>query len=135
MNKKDLKDLVIIPLLGDYSFRKEWEIACWQKVIESKELLRLLTTSYERHNIVTRAAAIDGIFSGKSYKKICEELFISPQTISVLKKAISEKAYRSYLERSKKERKKKSYSFVAKSSERKRVTLRRTKYGFLRVPQ
>src|SRR3989344_7123234 len=101
------KEPMKVPSLEDYSSRKEWEAACWKKIIESEELLQLLITSHERHDIVMRAAAIDSIASGKSYRKIAEELWLSSQTISGIKKAMDEKAYKSYLERSKGERKKK----------------------------
>ncbi|OGY99518.1 MAG: hypothetical protein A2945_01520 [Candidatus Liptonbacteria bacterium RIFCSPLOWO2_01_FULL_52_25] len=104
MSKKE--PMKTLPL-GDYTSRKEWEDACWKKIVESEELLQLLITSHERHDIVMRAAAIDGLASGKSYRKIAEELWLSSQTISGIKKAMDEKAYRSYLERSKKGRKKK----------------------------
>jgi len=57
-----------------------------------------------------RAAAIDLIQSGKSYRQISEKLWLSSQTISCLKKALAENGYKSYQERSKTERKKKNYS-------------------------
>jgi predicted transcriptional regulator len=56
-----------------------------------------------------RAAALDRLSTGKSYSEIGEELWLSPQTVSGIKKAASEKSYKSYLERSKKGRKKKIY--------------------------
>jgi len=123
-----------MPAVSDYSSRKEWEAACWQKIATSEELLQLLTTAYDRHNIVMRAATVDGLASGKSYRKIGEELWISPQTISSIKKSANEKVYKSYLERSKKERKKRVYGIVESHRRKPRGTPRRTKYGILYAP-
>jgi len=133
----DKKESTIIPSINNYHSREEWEAACWQKILESKELLSLLITSHERRDLVMRAAAMDGLISGKSYRKIGKELWISPQTISAIKKAIDEKAYRSYLERSHKERKKKQYDPVPifkKSITRQHGKPRRTKYGTIYMP-
>ena len=132
MNKKEFAKM---PLLVDYSSRKAWEIVCWKEVIKSEELLQLLTTSYDRHNIVMRAVALDGLASGKSYREIGKEFWISPQTLSSIKKATDEKTYRSYLERSKKERKKRKYDGVFEVRRRKpKGTPKRTKYGILYMP-
>lgn len=129
------KVLVVIPPIGYYRSRKEWEIVCWEKILESKDLLKLLITSHERHDLVMRAATIDRLFSGKSYKQIGEELWLSPQTVSGIKKAAHEKIYKSYLERSKKERKSKIYSSNIKTRSSKPLGIsRRTKYGTLRMP-
>ena len=122
-----------MPSINDYSSRKEWEAAYWERIIQSKELLQLLTTSHERHDLVMRAAAIDDISVGKTYRKIGEELWLSHQTISGIKKAVSERGYKSYLERSKKDRKKKNYSFTL-THRRRQGTPRRTKYGKLYMP-
>jgi len=133
----DKEKLIVLPPIDNYSSRQEWETACWREILESKELLSLLITSHERRDLVNRAAAMDKIISGKSYQEIGKELWISPQTISVIKKAINEKAYRSYLERSHKERKKRKYSPspVSKKSKNKPYgRLRRTKYGTIRMP-
>ena len=128
------KEPLKMPPIGDYSSRKEWEAACWKKIVESEELLRLLVTSHERHDIVMRAAAIDGLTSGKSYRKIAEELWLSSQTISGIKKALDEKAYKSYLERSKKGRKKRRYSFIETPRRKPKGRPIRTKYGVLYIP-
>lgn len=124
-----------MPALKNYNSRTEWESACWGKVLSSKDLLELLVTSNERHDLVMRATAVDALVSGKSYKQIGEELWLSPQTISGIKKALTENNYRSYLERSKKERKKKVYSH---SMEPRRLrpsgTPHRTKYGTVYIP-
>ncbi len=132
INKKQLMSL---PLLDKFSSRKEWELACWRKISKSYEFLELLTTSNERHNLVMRAAILKELLLGKGPRLISRKLFVSLQTISVVKKAITENNYRSYLERSKKERKKKEYS-VFKTSERpkRRGWPRRTKYGTIYIP-
>lgn len=137
-NKKtvDKKELPAMPEIRNYNSRAEWETACWRKISASKDLLDSFITSYERHNLIMRAAAVDAIASGKSYKQIGNELWLSPQTISGIKKALAENNYyRSYLNRSKKERKKRVYSHTAKSGQsRPRGTPRRTKYGTLYIP-
>jgi len=124
-----------MPLVSDYSSRPEWEAAYWQKILQSKELFRLLVSSHERHNLVMRAAALDRLIACKSYKQIGEELWLSPQTISGIKKILKEKSYRSYLERSKKERKKKIYSFNSLPAKtRPHGKSYRTKYGTIYLP-
>lgn len=121
-----------LPPLGAYASRSEWEKDCWQKISASQGLLELIVTPYERRSLVLRAAARDSIAAGKSYRKIGEELWLSPQTVSGLKKALSEKSYRSYRERSKKERKKRVLSSSGKPRRpRPEGIPRRTKYGIL----
>ena len=135
LSDKKFKKLLIIPSIDDYPSRQEWEKALWQKILESKELLQLLITSHERHNLVMRAAALGGLIAGKSYRQMSKDFFLSLQTISAVKKAIAENNYRSYLERSKKERKKKKYSISpthTKSRPRGRPV--RTKYGTIYLP-
>ena len=128
------KKKVALPSLKNYSSRTEWEAACWQEVVRSEELLQTLTTNYERHHLVLRAAALEGLALGKNYKQIGEELFISPQTISTIKKSLTEKSYRSYLERSKKERRKRNYSANSFFKPKRRGRPVRTKYGTIRIP-
>lgn len=131
MNKYvNKKASAFLPPIDSFSSRKEWETACWQKLLKSEELLKTLTTSYERHNIVMRAAVSDGFIAGKSYRRISKETQLSLQTIGVIKKAIRERNYRSYLERSKKERKKRKYSAYSVSAKRRLIgTPRRAKHG------
>jgi len=129
------KGLGMVPPIGNYLSRKEWENACWRKVSESKELLNTLTTSHERHNLAIRAAAIQGLASGKSYREISKELFISTQTVSSIKKALSEKTYRSYPERSEGKRKKKEHDFIpSRFKPKHRGRPVRTKYGTIYLP-
>ena len=92
MNKKSrlewkFKDL---PSLDAFQSRKEWEAACLNKVLETKGVLEILLTPKERHNLVIRAAAVESLASGKSYRQIGRELWVSPQTLSGLRKAVAE---------------------------------------------
>ena len=80
-----------------------------------------------------RVAALDGLMFGKSYKDIGDELWLSPQTISGIKKVLKENNYRSYLERSKKERKKRRYGSkpdISRSNNPRHLgKAHKTKYG------
>jgi len=135
MSKSDKAKVNLLPPLDRYSSRQEWEDACWQKILKSEDFLKLLTTRNERHNLVMRAAIIDAINSGKKYREIAEELWLSPQTVSTIKKATKENNYRSYRERGKTERKKKVYSAGPISRRRKhRGRAVRTKYGTVYLP-
>ena len=102
-----------LPPIGHYASRREWEEACWKKIVSSRALLASLVTSYERRNLVFRAAVIDRISAGHKHRQIAKELWCSPQTISSIKKAISGGGYKSYRERGKTERKKRVYSRIA----------------------
>ena len=126
--------LAVIPPIGNYSSRREWENVCWQNILQSEKLFELLATSHERHNLVMRAAAIRGIILGESYRHISKKLFLSLQTISGIKKAIIENSYKSYLERSKKERKRKKYSTGISFKPKYKGRPIRTKHGTLHVP-
>ncbi|MBI2591802.1 MAG: hypothetical protein HYW34_03955 [Candidatus Brennerbacteria bacterium] len=125
-----------LPPITRYSSRKEWEDACWQKILKLNKVSDLLLTSYERHNLVMRAAVIDGINLKKSYTQIADELWLSPQTISSIKKALKENNYRSYRERGKKERKKKIYSSGPVLNQKRKYSGRSipTKYGRVYLP-
>jgi len=128
------KKLIVMPLMNNYLSRKEWEKACWQKMLNSQKLLSLLVSAHERHDLIMRAVCAEHLLVGESYKKIGEELWLSPQTISGIKKAINGKEYKSYLEWSKKERKKKVYGSTFSALKQKRSQYRegrphRTKYG------
>ena len=129
------KKLTMLQPIADYSSRKEWEENSLQKILESKELLSILLTSYERHNLVIRAAVLQGLDVGKGHRQLSRELFVSLQTINSVKKASAENNYRSYSERSKKERKKRKYStssFGTITKRRGRPV--RTKYGIVHMP-
>jgi len=124
-----------LPPLNQFQSRGEWEGACWKIVSKSNTYLSLLTTAYDRRNIIIRAAALEQLSSGKSYKQITDELWLSPQTISSIKKICSENIYKSYWERSKSERKRKAYSTNSAQQKRKpKGRPVRTKYGTVHIP-
>lgn len=130
------KWLKTMPAIDKYPSRQKWEAACWRRILKSRDLLQLLVTGYERRNLVMRAATLAGLASGKSYLEIGQELWLSPQTVSSIKKAITEEIYRSYRERSKSERKKKKYSSgSARPDPRLRGRGVRTKYGMVYPPK
>lgn len=129
-----VKPAFSLPSLSQFSSRKEWEEACWKVISKSDKLLSVVTTSYERHNIVLRALAAEYISSGKKYRQIAEELFISPQTVSSIKKSFDGRLYKSYRERGKSERKRKIYSSNPTPKKHKPLSRSiRTKYGIVRV--
>src|SRR3990172_8184043 len=99
------KTSLSLPPMSRHPSRKEWENACWRKILKSEELLGLLVTPYERHNLVMRAAVMERMRAGKRYRQIADELWLSPQTISSIRKASGKNSYHSYRERSKTERK------------------------------
>jgi len=135
MNKKcvDGKDLTIFQSIKDFNSRKEWQSSCWKKILKSENLLAFLITPHERNDLVMRAAVMSGIASGKSYREISKELWVSSQTISVIKKAVNEKTYRSYLGRN--ERKQREYSVDIRPVQARRYgKRRRTKYGTIYMP-
>jgi len=126
---------IILPAVSHCPSRKEWEETCWRKILNSQDFLVSLITPYERHNFVLRAAVMDRIRSGKSYRQIGEELWLSSQTISVIKKAINSDGYQSYRERGKTERRKTKYSSSLRPTKIKpRGRPVRTKYGVVYIP-
>lgn len=80
-----------------FKSRKEWEGFVWEKFLENikkdssekatKFLNRLLTNN-EKKIIIKRLLTLSLINKGKSYRKIGEILWISPSTISSLKKSV-----------------------------------------------
>ena len=128
--KSNKKSLWVVPAVNNYSSRTVWEAASWEKVLGSKKLLQLLITPYERRAIVLRAAAIERLATGASYRQIGEELWLSPQTISGIKKSLVGEGYRSYADLSRGKRKKKqSDSLVRVSLRRPEGRRVKTKYG------
>ena len=117
-----------LPSRNLYASRKEWERACWKKVMKSEKFLDSLVTSNERRNLVMRAAVTEFVNSGKRPQQISRELQISRQTVSSIRKVVKEGGYKSYRERGKTERKKKVYSYHP-SKKKPYRRYRRTKYG------
>lgn len=137
MPKKSIngKKFPMIPSIKDYSSSEKWKEISWRNILESKKLLSLLITSHEKHDLIMRVAISEGLSLGKGQRQLSRELSVSLQTINAVKKAIAENNYRSYLERSKKERKKKKYSpnsISPKIAGKGRPV--RTKYGTVYMP-
>jgi len=131
VNKKSrlewkFKDL---PSLDAFQSRKEWEAACLNKVLETKGVLEILLTPKERHNLVIRAAAVESLASGKSYRQIGRELWVSPQTLSGLRKAVAENNYRSYASRHPQVRRPKTGRWFSESKMKSRRVLKHTAFG------
>ncbi len=123
-----------IPPISSFSSRNEWKNFCRQKILKSKKLLQLLITLDEQNDLVVRAAALKGILSGKSYREISKEFFVSLQTINAVRKGIDENGYRSYSERSRKEKRNSTHNpspVRIKQGDHKRSV--RTKYGRIYV--
>ena len=135
MDTKNRNDIIILPRLGKYASRKEWEVACWKRLLRSPGRFYQIMTSYERHDIVMRAAVAHLLSLDLSYRDIGRELWLSPQTISVVKKGLLERGYRSYAVREKVERKKRVYSVDHRRPHRKipMGQSHRTKYGTIHL--
>ncbi|KKU90835.1 MAG: hypothetical protein UY23_C0006G0044 [Candidatus Jorgensenbacteria bacterium GW2011_GWA1_48_11] len=124
-----------MPPINHYLSRKDWLEASWKKIAKSEKPLALLVTPYERRNIVMRAAVRDCLDSGKGIRQIARELQLSLQTVNAVKKALSEKNYRSYRERGKSERQKRVFSsYNNQVKERFHGRPARTKYGKVNLP-
>ncbi|TSC96462.1 MAG: hypothetical protein Athens071426_674 [Parcubacteria group bacterium Athens0714_26] len=74
--------------------KKEWQLHTWNLLLKDmndsnfgKALNRILSI-YEKNMIVNRLAALALLRKGKSYRKIGEELWLSPTTIRSLKKLL-----------------------------------------------
>lgn len=125
----------IFSSIDTFSSRKAWEDACWRKLIKSPKVLQLITTATERHNFVMRVAARERLQAGVQHRQIARELLLSLQTIGVIKKAAQENSYRSYRERGKTERKKRSYTHnIVRPATIRRGKPVKTKYGTIHIP-
>ena len=81
-----------------YATRKEMEAGIWKRLTgelarisspsEMERALAALTTAYEREQIIKRTFAIKLLKEGKSYNEIGRILWLSPTTISALKKSV-----------------------------------------------
>ncbi len=119
-----------LPSIEKFASRREWEAVCWESLLKCPELIRLLATSRDRRAFAAKAYAVQGLKSGKSYREIGKESWLSPQTISALQKAIIRHEYQSYSEYGR-TREKPGSPLRSSRSPRRRV---RTKYGTLRIP-
>ena len=84
-----------------FNSRKEWESFIWDKAIDGlakagsktnvNEILNELLGEYEKKLMLRRLTAILLIKDGLSYSQIGEILWVSPSTISAIKKSLSSK--------------------------------------------
>jgi uncharacterized protein YerC len=91
--------------LKEFNSRKAWVDSIWSKILadiknpQSAQMLNALISAHEKERIVNRLVALTLIKQGKSYKKIGEELWLSPTTIRSLKRLVENnfnKEYKSY---------------------------------------
>lgn len=106
--------------VSKFKSRKEWEDFIWLKFLERaektksnkqlKNFLDGLLSVNEKKLIIKRLTALAMIKAGKTYKEIEEVLWISPSTISALKKSVEKRSgYQSnryYVEKSANEKRK-----------------------------
>ncbi|MEK7212530.1 MAG: Trp family transcriptional regulator [Patescibacteria group bacterium] len=105
--------------ISKFKSRKEWEGALWQKFLEDIRktesrktaiFLDSILSENEKGLISRRLAAMALIKTGKTYREVGEILWISPSTISAIKKSASDrlnyKSSRYYAGQSKNEKRK-----------------------------
>lgn len=104
--------------------RREWETAIWKKLIqelaaasssrEVEQMLNALFTAHEKKQFIDRAAAMALLEQRKTYREIGDILWLSPATISAVRKSLqAKKGYVSRYARWKVEgRKKKHFSVL-----------------------
>ncbi len=95
----------IIKEINQFRMRKEWEKYLWEEFLkefekanpkESAKFLNNLLSDDEKFSITRRWAVIVFLKEGLSYKEIGRILWISPNTISAIKKSIEKRSnYRS----------------------------------------
>ena len=83
-----------------FKSRREWEEHAWEKIVEGlamakssrgiKDSLDLLLTASEKKQMINRATAIFMLKQGKTYREIGEMLWLSPATISAIKKSMKQ---------------------------------------------
>ncbi len=106
-----------IPSVNKFKSRKEWEKHIWSLLIkilvkanstqEIEKLLNMLLTAHEKKQMIKRASAVSLLKQGKSYQEIGEILWLSPVTISAIRKSMhAQKGYISSYARNKKPEKK-----------------------------
>ncbi len=128
-----------IPIISGH--RKEWEEHAWNSLLsylhkltsaELKSFIQIVASPRERHDILMRATAIDRLQKDAAYRTIGKELWLTPQTVSAIKRALIEGQFKSYKERSKSERKKRPATTWRPTKSGKRDPMLRrikTKYG------
>ena len=106
-----------IPSVNKFKSREEWGAHIWKKIVNGlsevhsaqkiEKLLNMLLTMYEKKQIIKRASTISFLKQGKSYNEIGELLWLSPQTISAIRKSLrAQTGYISNYTRNKKPEKK-----------------------------
>ena len=104
-----------VPLPKEFGSRREWEARVWRTIIEgiarassAKEvelLLGSLITAHEKKQMVKRVAAMSFLAQKKSYREIGRILWLSPQTVSAIRKSMLDgEDYKSRYARTKKEK-------------------------------
>lgn len=99
-----------------FKSRREWEKYTWSQLTKLlakansadkiRESLNMLLTAHEKKQVLNRASAISLLRQGKSYREIGELLWLSPETISAIRKSLqSQKGYVSRYARNKKSEK------------------------------
>lgn len=112
-----------------FKSKKEWEDFVWSKFLENAEktksnkqlrnFLDGLLTINEKKFVIKRLVALAMIKAGKTYKEIEETLWVSPSTVSALKKSVflnsSYQSNRHYAEKSRNEKRKHIKGLPAKT--------------------
>jgi len=90
--------IILMRQSAEFKSRKEWELALWEDFLERieranlqqkiKPLFNSVLSQNEKRLIIRRLAAVSLIRKGKSYKEIGEILWLSPNTISSIKKGL-----------------------------------------------
>jgi len=103
--------------MQNFKSRKEWEEYVWKKIVADlaeidssqriDQFLNMLLTAHEKKQVINRASAISLLKQGKSYSQVGEILWLSPNTISAIRKSMrGQKEYMSRYMRNKKLEKK-----------------------------
>ncbi|MFH1162307.1 MAG: Trp family transcriptional regulator [Candidatus Jorgensenbacteria bacterium] len=119
--------------------RKKWEGLAWQKFLETAErassdrklnlLLDSVLSASEKRLMVRRLAIMALIGQGKTYREIGRRLWLSPSTVSAIKKGMGgHSLYRSRRESDKEARKRK------RGAEKKPVTVHPVLEYWLNMP-
>jgi Trp operon repressor len=127
-----------LPLVTEFPSRKHWEAGVWEIIIirlaeiksvpELKKALELLLGQKERERLLYRGLTISRLNKKLAYREIGRELWVSPQTISAVKKSLLENSYQSSYKRG---HIKKQYSPLGRKSVKK-VYTRNIKGGTVR---
>ena len=98
--KKIIKEMKPVPSVDKFKSRREWGVFVWKDLIaelasagsakEVEHLLAALLTAHEKKQMVKRMAAASLLGQGKSYREIGEALWLSPTTISAVRKSLLE---------------------------------------------